>query len=507
MKHLELDLEHHYKNKFVGRHRFRAGGKTLVIGQAKDADIRLLGEDVSSVHAFIEYNDGSWCVLDAGGGKGTWVSKRPVVEEQIKEETVVTIGSHYLKLIPKIINTEVFSEKKLQLVDVTEPIDNVRASIYHQVIVRKDGLVKNTYLLAQDMPFDFFNDNQEHRILPPKMGEIKNSQFGSYAITQRLAKAQHIPFGLTDLKNIFNDKEMRVALSVSIIFMLILGVLIFAIPHKPAANLTDLQPDNKYNRMIFDSELVKKKRAEAKEMRKSIRAASPRVEPPRAQNTLETPAKSKGAPQKIVSKLKLQSLSALLGKISKRANAKGPMIVGFGKTADNTNTGTSRTMAAISGSPNTTTDAIGNGGEVYKVAAVGTLGKGGGKGGSLSGLGGLSAEGIGNGTVGIIDQETEIEGGLDKEIIAQYIKNYLGEIRYCYERQLSAEPDLYGKVQVKFTIDGNGAVSEYRVGMTTLNSAMVEGCILRRLARWKFPKPKGGTNVLVTYPFMFKSTN
>jgi len=285
--------------------------------------------------------------------------------------------------------------------------------------------------------------------------------------------------------------------------LFVIAILVLAIPKKPHDELTELTPDNKYTRMIFDADLVKKKRSEAKEMRKTL-AKSQSSATKTQQKEVVTPVKSKGATPKVVSSLKLEGLSALLGKISKRANAKGPMITGFGKTADQGGAGHVATVAAVGSLQGVATQA-GNGGETFKVGGVGTIGKGGGR--AVAGVGGLATGNAGSGTVGILDEETEIEGGLDKEVIAKIIGNYLGEVRYCYERQLSAEPDIYGKVQVKFTIDANGAVLDQRVGNTTLKSAMVEGCILRRLARWKFPKPKGGTNVLVTYPFMFKSTN
>jgi outer membrane biosynthesis protein TonB len=96
---------------------------------------------------------------------------------------------------------------------------------------------------------------------------------------------------------------------------------------------------------------------------------------------------------------------------------------------------------------------------------------------------------------------------LDKEVIARVIRSNLGQIRYCYERQLSANPDIYGKVKVVFTIGSGGGVTTQKIGNTTLKNAMVEGCMLRRIAGWKFPIPEGGTSVLVSYPFLFKSTN
>ena len=136
---------------------------------------------------------------------------------------------------------------------------------------------------------------------------------------------------------------------------------------------------------------------------------------------------------------------------------------------------------------------------------ISTAGRGGG--GSASGMGGLAAGGTGSGGVGLIEEEGEITGGLDREVIAQYIKSQLGQILYCYERQLSANPDLFGKVAIKFTIGPSGGVEKQLIGDTTLKNATVEGCILNRVAAWKFPAPQGGTRVLVTYPFLFKSTN
>ncbi len=140
-----------------------------------------------------------------------------------------------------------------------------------------------------------------------------------------------------------------------------------------------------------------------------------------------------------------------------------------------------------------------------KVGGLGTAGKGGGTTGYM-GSGALSLGNVGNAEVGVLEEESEVDGGLDKEAIARVIRSQLGQIRYCYERQLSASPDLYGKILIKFTIGAAGSVVAQAIGTTSLNNAMVEGCILRRVAGWQFPSPKGGTSVLVTYPFLFKST-
>ena len=125
----------------------------------------------------------------------------------------------------------------------------------------------------------------------------------------------------------------------------------------------------------------------------------------------------------------------------------------------------------------------------------------------MSQFGSLRQGSTGQAGIGLIEDEIEVAGGLDREVIAQYIKSQLGYILYCYERQLSAKPSLQGKVSVQFTIGGDGYVNTQKVSDTTMGDPTVEGCMLSKIAKWKFPSPKGGTQVNVTYPFLFKSTN
>ena len=106
-----------------------------------------------------------------------------------------------------------------------------------------------------------------------------------------------------------------------------------------------------------------------------------------------------------------------------------------------------------------------------------------------------------------LDEEALVEGGLDKDQIAAVINRHIGEVIYCYEKGLQVKPGLSGRVGVKFTINGGGVVNSAGVGSTSLNSAQVEGCILNKLRTWKFPKPVGGVNVKVQYPFVLKRVN
>lgn len=151
---------------------------------------------------------------------------------------------------------------------------------------------------------------------------------------------------------------------------------------------------------------------------------------------------------------------------------------------------------------------------------MGTRGGGPGGGGGGLGLGGLGTAGYGRGAgagygsvalghrgrsdIQVVHQNTKVIGGLSQEVVGQYIKRYWAQIKFCYERELTKNPNLYGKVTITFTIGGNGRISEAQVMQTTMNNANVEECILRVIRRIIFPQPKGGGQVIVTYPFLFQ---
>lgn len=97
-------------------------------------------------------------------------------------------------------------------------------------------------------------------------------------------------------------------------------------------------------------------------------------------------------------------------------------------------------------------------------------------------------------------------GTLSKVEIARVIRSFWYQIRYCYEVQLRKNPKLSGKIVVRWTIATSGKVSSARVASTTMNNKRVEGCLVRRVMRWTFPKPKGGP-VFISYPFIFKVAN
>jgi TonB family protein len=158
-------------------------------------------------------------------------------------------------------------------------------------------------------------------------------------------------------------------------------------------------------------------------------------------------------------------------------------------------------------------------GDAHGVGGLGSRGAGPGGGGTGLGLGGLGTKGGGRGAGGhgidlggrgkdvtrIIPGRTTVVGGLDRDVIAKVVRRHMNEIKYCYEQELQKNPSLSGKVGIQWTIDPAGSVADANVSESSLSSPNAESCMLARVRRWKFPEPKGGGVVAVTYPFVFKA--
>jgi outer membrane biosynthesis protein TonB len=119
------------------------------------------------------------------------------------------------------------------------------------------------------------------------------------------------------------------------------------------------------------------------------------------------------------------------------------------------------------------------------------------------GSGGGSFGEKGDGGIGRIGGDPIILGALDKSLIDAVIKRHMNQIRYCYQRELNRDPNLGGKIVVKFVIAKDGSVSKASTKSSTMGSSAVESCINSRFMRFKFPEPKGGGIVIVSYPFIF----
>ncbi|MBN2361117.1 MAG: AgmX/PglI C-terminal domain-containing protein [Deltaproteobacteria bacterium] len=168
----------------------------------------------------------------------------------------------------------------------------------------------------------------------------------------------------------------------------------------------------------------------------------------------------------------------------------------------------------------------GGGGASYKVS--GLIGKGptnriqlGGSGGGLStkGLASILREGGGGpGTLSKLKggavrgrlvkvsrgSKSRGSGYLDRSEIQKVVNKGIGQIQFCYEKELLKNQSLSGKVVFEWTISRTGRVSIVKTITSSMNSPSAVQCMIGAIKGWVFPAPRGG-EVIVTYPFIFNA--
>jgi hypothetical protein len=138
---------------------------------------------------------------------------------------------------------------------------------------------------------------------------------------------------------------------------------------------------------------------------------------------------------------------------------------------------------------------------------IGGLGSGTGRG--SGGNGNIDLGGRGKGTTKIVPGKITYEGGLSREEIQRVISRVMSQIKYCYEKELNKDPNLEGKLVMFWIISGTGDVQTTQTAQNTFGGASgpaIDQCVSRIIQRLKFPNPKGGGIVNVTYPFVFSAS-
>ena len=91
-----------------------------------------------------------------------------------------------------------------------------------------------------------------------------------------------------------------------------------------------------------------------------------------------------------------------------------------------------------------------------------------------------------------------------KDEIKETVQLARPEVGRCYQRGLERDPQMAGRVAVRFVIEADGSAQHVAPdpGKTTLSDAQVVDCVLAVIKKLRFPEPEGG-RVFVTYPFRF----
>ncbi|NUM89376.1 MAG: AgmX/PglI C-terminal domain-containing protein [Bdellovibrionales bacterium] len=500
----------------------------LIIGASKSADVVLRSERTSPIHAMLRFTeDGKIRVMDLGSELGTWVKKRKIVEETLHHDEFFEIDGHQIRVrLMKDEDRDALDPRKALFWSQSPASDR-----HLDVLLLSDGLATGEFSLAiagslragfrdDQIPLPGMStgavflqrrsDGSVQGTLPPhstaevydKANELARLiEQGGSSFTLAQGEKCRVKCGSTEAMIFWraegsrlgraapdeDNQVMKRGLGASLALLLLVALYQGLMPEETVEVAESSIPKSGYFRMSMDA----------------APSGSPEAGPADSQ---DNPAPS--AAQSISS-----SLSKILGKKTEAVSAES-----IQQAIGQTGKVTSR-MANLPSS-NVQASAIGGGlegGGVNSGAiSAGLKGGGSGKGAGLNGFGkGGVGTGVGAGTgfggkgfdLRLGDEEAEAEGGLDKSLIAAVVQQNLGQIKHCYEKHLIVDPNLAGKIVAQWTIVKNGTVASSSVKKSTMNSAPVENCIVAKIKTWKFPLPKGGGNVIVSYPFLFKPMN
>ncbi|MFQ6112579.1 MAG: AgmX/PglI C-terminal domain-containing protein [bacterium] len=153
-----------------------------------------------------------------------------------------------------------------------------------------------------------------------------------------------------------------------------------------------------------------------------------------------------------------------------------------------------KALATLSGIKKGGTPVRGKGGSGNGGAGVkgGRTGNGGDIDVLVSGLGDTKASSFErSGELVVVSESPLIEGNGEKGILGRnqddvqaVVLKHKNAIQYCYERALKRNPNLRGKLIVRFIISPQGSVKYVKILSSTINNRKVEQCVVNRIRRW-----------------------
>ncbi|HKQ69851.1 MAG TPA: VIT domain-containing protein [Polyangiaceae bacterium] len=95
-----------------------------------------------------------------------------------------------------------------------------------------------------------------------------------------------------------------------------------------------------------------------------------------------------------------------------------------------------------------------------------------------------------------------VSGGLPREVVERITRAAGGRFRRCYEMGLQRNPELAGRLGVRFVIGESGQVVASSPTASTLGDGAVEACVTATVRTLSFPAPEGGfVTVMQTLTF------
>lgn len=511
------------------------GEENLVIGRSTKADLIVPTAPVSQIHAMIRLNkNAELCLYDLGSENGTFLNGKRIVEQSILSGTTFQIGTYAIKvnlvdLAPenaKFHDNEFFWQNQCSAPDVLMLVHNRAGHLYGETQVsagksisekkckkqlgiaialstsQEGNELVSLFNLPKDCTAEVYDSyNSSLRVI--EEGAVKFSHLEKVRLVANYAEEETFLYwreqgSRSSRRALDADAEtLWKTAAASLVFGLILATISYLTGLKKEKMEEALIPKSSYERTTMQSAPAPKGDNTEASAEKSAEASAP--------------TKPNQAPSKPTTATNISSA------LSKMFNAKTSISAeALNSAVGKTGAKSVRSLSAQSEK----IEQIGGGGSTGVAANASALAASVGKGGSGKvggkGFGNGTGLGVGSGGTGfggkgfdlnLGGDEAEAVGGLDKALIAAVVQANIGQIKHCYERQLIVDPNIFGKVVAGWTINKEGLVSATSVKKTTMNNAPVENCILSKIKTWQFPKPNGGGQVLVTYPFLFKSLN
>jgi hypothetical protein len=89
-----------------------------------------------------------------------------------------------------------------------------------------------------------------------------------------------------------------------------------------------------------------------------------------------------------------------------------------------------------------------------------------------------------------------------RDMIRKRVRDYLPELEMVYNDAIRRNPELRGKLLIRFRIDPSGKVQMAETAGGDLRDPGFVNTVLENVRRWKF-EPTGGRMVEVLHPFVF----
>jgi outer membrane biosynthesis protein TonB len=491
-----LWIEQKGPNGLLKTWKLRSEQGVLTLGRSRHSHLIANHESIKGMQGIFEYRNDKWYYINLDVETKHKQMKDGTVELCLEADTVLEIGETTLSIKVLPAKDPVFAK----FADSEFSHGGAGRTPFQLFAVYSGEMLLQSEIIPVHQKFKSKYDLNKTVFTPEKSTDWKESSINGLRVIQRTVYLTDVEAMRHVTKDQLVDEDAKKPLMWTLAGASLLALLFLLSPKTNSLDdvLTPIPPQ-----AMREIKMEKPKKQSAPKMEEPQPKEQPKQQVAQQQKPAPAAQKNAGKSQasSMIKSLASGRITQLVGKISASAARSANVVVTSGVAAGSKATG--RALAALGSISKSGKDwsSEGKGTGV----TISTNGIAGGKG--TGSMGAMTTGKTGLGGVGLLEDEGEIVGGLDREIIAQYIRSQLGQILYCYERQLSATPDLYGKVAVRFTIGGDGLIETQRITDTTLRNATVEGCILQKVAKWKFPTPQGGTKVLVTYPFLFKSTN